>query len=279
LDRGIVLVAQNNGEHDYVEQATALAMSLKKHNNVNVSIITDDYVTPNQREYFDQVLPISWGDMADGKTWKIENRWKVFYQTPYKETIVMDTDMLVMRNIDHLWDFYSNYDLFFTTSPVTYRNEKLTSLYYREIFEKNKLPNIYSALYYFKRTPFSHNFFSFLECVVKDFDSFQELLCPNMKQESLSMDVAIAMAIQVADIEDKVTNKNSDVSTFVHMKPYAQNWRQPRSSWQHTVNSYFTNDLELYVGNYKQEGIFHYTEKDFLDNANIIDKLESSEDE
>jgi alpha-N-acetylglucosamine transferase len=277
LDKGIVILAQNS-ESNYIEQAVALAMSVQKYNDIPVSLITNDEVTDGYKKYFDQIIPIAWGDMADGKEWKVENRWKIFHQTPYKETIVMDTDMLVLNNIDHLWDFYSNYDLFFTSNPITYRNEQITSNFYRKIFVENELPNIYCALYYFKKNEFAHNFFAYLEMVVKEFERFQKILCPKIQQTHVSMDVAIAMTIKLMEIEDQVTNKNSSISKFVHMKPYIQNWNNPRNKWQDLIQTVLTKDFELYVGNYKQTGIFHYTEKDFLENVDFIGRMLRSND-
>lgn len=276
MDKGIVLLAQNNDIHNYVEQAVALAMSVKKFNNVPVSIITNDEVPAEFVKYFDKILPIEWGDMAFNSNWKVENRWKVYHQSPYNETIVMDTDMLVLKNIDNLWKFYSNYDLFFTTNPVTYRNEPITSTYYRQMFIDNNLPNIYSALYYFKKSKTAYNFFTYLELVIKNFDKFQTDLCPKTTQESVSLDVAIAMTVKLLDIEDSVTNYNNNLSTFVHMKPHVQNWHRTRDKWQNSVATYLTESQELYIGNYKQNNIFHYTEKNFLSNNNIIKRLEGA---
>lgn len=273
MSKGIVLLAQNSAD-DYIEQAAVLAASIKYNDGTPVTLITNDNVSKNYKKYFDNILPISWGDMAELSDWKIENRWKVFHQSPYKETIVMDTDMLVLRSLDNLWEFYKNYDLFFTTSPVTYRNETITSNYYREIFVENSLPNIYSALYYFKKTEFTHNFFAYLELVLKNFDKFQEDLCPYKQQQHISLDVAIAMTIKLMGIEDKVTNQKEKISTFVHMKSHVQNWKTPREKWQNVISSTLTNNLDLYVGNYRQTGIFHYTEKDFIDNMHIIQKME-----
>lgn len=279
LDKGIVIVAQNNSNHDYVEQAAVLAMSVKKYNNIPVSIITDDEIPVGYKQCFDKILPIEWGDMASESDWKVENRWKVYHQSPYNETIVMDTDMLVTSNIDHLWDFYKGYDLFFTTKPVTYRGEVITSNYYREFFEENNLPNIYCALYYFKKSNFSHAFFEYLEYVVKYFHRFQRYLCPKSEQDFVSMDVAIALTIKLLDIEDKVTNNTSNVSRFVHMKPHVQNWKKPRDSWQKVVPAHLTNELDLYIGNIRQTDIFHYTEKDFLRNVFAVQKYKESENE
>lgn len=273
MSKGIVLLAQNSAD-DYIEQAAVLAASIKYKDGTPVTLITNDDVSNNYKKYFDNILPIAWGDMAELSDWKVENRWKVFHQSPYKETIVMDTDMLVLRSLDNLWEFYKNYELYFTTSPVTYRNETITSNYYREIFVENSLPNIYSALYYFKKTEFTHNFFAYLEIVLKNFDKFQEDICPYKQQQHVSLDVAIAMTIKLMGIEDKVTNQKENISTFVHMKSHIQNWKTPREKWQNVVSSTLTNDLDLYVGHYRQAGIFHYTEKDFIDNMYILQKME-----
>ena len=57
------------------------------------------------------------------------------------------------------------------------------------------------------------------------------------------------------------------------MKPYAQDWNNVEDAWQNKVGSYMTANLELYVGNYLQDGIFHYASDKFLD-SNIIQKIE-----
>jgi len=276
LDRGIVILAQNSKDN-YIDQAVALAMSVKKNDGTPVTLITNDEVSSNYQKYFDKILPIAWGDMAKDSEWKVDNRWKIFYQSPYKETIVMDSDMLVLESLDNLWNFYDNYDLFFTTNVTTYRNEKVTSNYYRKMFIDNNLPNVYSGLYYFKRCEFSHNFFAYLELIVKHFSEFQEDLCPITKQENLSIDVAMAMTIKLMDIQDKVTNNKSLVSSFVHMKPYVQNWIKCRDSWQNNVAATLTNEFDLYIGNYRQNSIFHYTEKDFIYKNKILEKLGGSD--
>ena len=270
LDKGIVVIAQNNSTHNYVEQAIVLAMSVKKTNNIPVSIMTNDTVPKEYVKFFDKIIPIAWSDMSEDSDWKVENRWKVYHQSPYTETIVMDTDMVVTKNLDNIWQFYKNYDLFFTTTPVTYRNEPITSNYYRKFFEENNLPNIYSALYYFKKTDYSHDFFTYLELVVKNFHKFQRYLCPKSEQEFLSMDVAFAITVKLLDCESEVTNNVNNISRFVHMKPYIQNLKSPRNRWQDSLPYTLTSEGELYVGNQKQNNIFHYTEKDFITNIQAL---------
>ena len=114
MTKGIVLLAQNNETDDYVLQACLLAMSAKVHNKVQISVITNDDVPQEYVDLFDQIIPIPFGDAADDSEWKVENRWKIYHASPYDETIVMDTDMLVLQNIDVWWEFLSNYEIFYT---------------------------------------------------------------------------------------------------------------------------------------------------------------------
>jgi len=53
------------------------------------------------------------------------------------------------------------------------------------------------------------------------------------------------------------------------MKPYIQGWENVSSKWQNRVGSYLTDDLKLKIGNHMQQGIFHYTEKDFVTHDKI----------
>ena len=99
MSNGIVVLAQNLPDVNYVNQAELLAMSLKDTNpKTKISIVTNNEV--EFKQLFDKIIPIPWNDDAEFSKWKIENRWKVYHASPYDETIVMDTDMLVLQNID-----------------------------------------------------------------------------------------------------------------------------------------------------------------------------------
>ena len=59
------------------------------------------------------------------------------------------------------------------------------------------------------------------------------------------------------------------------MKVNNQDWKSRFSDkWQEKVGVYLDKKLNLKIGNYKQNGIFHYTEKDFVTNE-IIETYES----
>ena len=140
MTKGIVVLAQNNETDNYVEQSALLAMSLRYHNNVPISLITNDQVPEEYVNLFDKIIPIPFSDSAKDSAWKIENRWKIYHASPYDETIVMDTDMLVLQNIDVWWNFLSNYEMFFTNKVLTYRGTVANTSYYRKTFIANNLP-------------------------------------------------------------------------------------------------------------------------------------------
>ena len=144
MSNGICLVAQNNSTTDYIRQAYALALSvLAKSPRTNISLITNDEVPNTYKPVFDKIISIPWGDLAQKNEWKIDNRWKVYHVTPYENTLVFDVDMLVLDNISSTWQsFRNNHSLLFTKNVTTYRNELVTSRYYRKTFDANDLPKV-----------------------------------------------------------------------------------------------------------------------------------------
>ena len=94
--KGFVLIAQNS-EYDYVQQACALAMSIQATNEAKICLITNDKVPSRYEKLFDIIKPIPWSDDAKDNAWKVDNRWKLYHASPYDETIVLDTDMLVLQ--------------------------------------------------------------------------------------------------------------------------------------------------------------------------------------
>lgn len=266
MSRGIVVVAQNNYKINYVEQAVVLALSLKLTNpDIPISIVTNNKIPQKDKKLFDKIIEIPWDDLAETSDWKIENRWKVYHATPYDETIIMDTDMIILENINQWWDNFKNYDLLFTTNVLTYRNEIVTNDYYRKTFTANNLPNVYTGIYYFKKSLLAQTFFEQLEIILKNWEEYYNIFLKEEKPKFASLDVCAAIAIEVLDFKHVVTNPKRISPTFVHMKSRVQNWQLASNNWQRTVSAYLDNKCNLKIANNLQNGIFHYTEKDFLE--------------
>jgi len=263
--KGILVLAQNNEKTSYVQQACLLALSLK-HTNLDckISIVTDDSISAKYKNLFDNIIEIPWQDDAQDTEWKIQNRWKLYHCSPYEQTIVMDTDMLVLQDISTWWDFLSNYELFFTTNVYTYRGKRVTGDYYRKAFVNNNLPNLYSGVHYFEKSDFALEFYTWLELVMQNWQKFYEIFIEHDRPTWCSVDVCAAIVTVILNCEDKISNKVVKFPSFTHMKPNIQEWYTNKDKWQDCVGTYFNNNAGLKIGNHQQTGILHYTENDFV---------------
>ena len=210
MNKGFCILAQNNSDVDYVRQAYALAVSIHKFNkDQKVSLITNDKVSKKYQTVFDKIIKIPWTDQAESSHWKIENRWKVYHASPYEYTIVMDADMLVLHDISFWWKSLIKRDLFFVSDIRNYRNEVVTNRYYRKTFDENNLPDLYSAIYYFKKSEAAYEFFNFLELIVTNWELFYGECAPELYQNRCSIDLCCSIASKILDNEKEVTLDNS----------------------------------------------------------------------
>jgi len=274
MSSGFLLLAQNS-EYDYVTQASVCAMSIKANMpDASVSLVTNDTVPDKYQELFDNIIPIPWSeDKQTSDKMSVTERWKLYHSTPYEQTIVLDTDMLVLQDISSWWKFLENYDLFYVSNVLTYRDKTVTSNYYRKTFTSNSLPNLYSGFHYFKKCDFAHDFYKWLELIVNNWELFYGQYAKENYPKTCSMDVSAAIAAKILNCENEITNSSVKYPSFTHMKPYIQEWQYPQARWQNKVGVYLTSDLKLTIGNHLQQGIFHYTEKDFL-TEDIIERYE-----
>lgn len=280
--RGYITIAQNSADVNYLEQAYALALNLKltqsKVSNLTVCVdpATRKLINHKHREVFDHIVDIPWGDHAEGENWKVHNKWKYLYMTPYDETVILDTDMIFPTDVSSWWDILSSRDVWATTQVRTYRGELVTSNYYRRFFEANNLPNVYTAFMYFKKSDLASELFAQTEIIMQHWQRFFYKYMPNGKPDHVSGDVAFALAMQLLGIEHECTRENVDqVPTFVHMKSHVQNINSTSLSddWSESIPTYYQNYRSFKVGNFQQQLPFHYVNK-FWMTAEKIQQLE-----
>lgn len=274
MSKGFLVLAQNTDTVNYVEQAYALALSIKHSQNKekSISIVTNDPIPDYYKTAFDQVISIPWIDTASSKL-KTENRWKLFHVSPYDETIVLDTDMLMLDDISRWWDYCGNYDLKFCSKIVNYKQEPIIKdPYNRKVFISNRLTSPYFALHYFKKSELAYSFYKVLEVVTNNWELFYGKFAPRDYQKWPSMDLSSAIAIELMGLQEQVIDTCSPLS-FTHMKPILQGWTRTTAKWMDSVPYSFNNNGKFLVGNIMQPNLFHYVDKSFL-TPNIIKKLE-----
>jgi hypothetical protein len=271
MNKGHLIFAQNSSIN-YVRQAYALALSIKKFNKINkVCLVTNDAVPLEYIKAFDHIVPIPWGDMSSNSEWKIENRWKLIYASPFKENLVYDSDMILLSSNDHYWYHLDSYDIALTQNVRDYKGNKITSSNnpYRKVFFNNNLPDVYFGLHYFKKNSISFEFYKWLEHIIKNWDLFSQEFTKKSRQKTASLDVASSLAVNFGDF--KIAN---DILSFVHMKPLIQGWEISNiESWTDHIIYDFNQNCVLSMANTIQSGIFHYTDDKFLSN-DIIKFLE-----
>lgn len=267
--KGFLVLAQNSENIDYVKQAYALALSLhKSQSSCLISLVTNDPVPDEYKEVFDKIIPIPGDDQASESVWKVENRWKLYHVTPYDETIVFDSDMLVFRSFDRLWEQLANYDVFFASHVLDFKGNRVTDYVNRKMFTENQLPNLYFGLHYFKKNQPALDFYNTLAFVVANWERVYFDIAPKNKQKWVSMDVSAAIAAKILGIEDQVVHPTIDFN-FVHMKANLQNIDPIPSLWTNVLDYYINGDNQLLVSNMLQDGIFHYVTDTFLTNTII----------
>ena len=274
MSKGMLVLAQHNELVNYPEQAVALAMSLKVTNpNTKISIVTNDTIPKEFQKLFDKIIPIPFGDSAKTSEWKIENRWKLYHASPYDKTIVMDTDMLVLQNIDTWWKFLENYKIFYTSKVYTYRGNIADTSYYRKTFLANKLPNLFSGIHYFEKSDEAQEFYAWLELVVNNWQAYYEIFLEGItRPKHMSMDVCASIVALILDCTKDITNPTVEFPSFTHMKKYCQGWTDSSSNWQDRVGCYISRDCKIKIGNYEQTGVLHYTENDFLEKSPVMER-------
>lgn len=269
MTKGFLVLAQNS-DTDYLRQAYALALSIKatQPNINNISLVTNDRVPEEYKLVFDKIIPIPFGDHAENSTWKVENRWKLYHASPYHETIVFDADVLVLDNIEKVWKFVVDRTLLFSSCVKDYKNRTVTNTTYRKVFVENSLPDLYSGMFYFKKSDSTLEFFKLVEFITYNWERIYHEVTPKSTQKFFSMDVTFAIASKILGIEDQVILANSPFA-FTHMKPALQGWDPVPESYLSQTMVNFNGKKELFINNIKQSGVFHYVEDKFLTNQII----------
>jgi hypothetical protein len=301
-DRGYITIAQRSGETDYLRMAYALALSLKKTqsevSHLTVVVTPGTKVPTKYADVFDEVIEIPWGDDAEYFAWKIHNKWKVYHLSPYKETVLLDADMIFPTDVSHWWDTMELRDVLFTTRPMTYRGTPIVPNAYRQHFIENDLPMVYTAFMYFRWCDMAHELFDTVKVIYKNWHTLytnyqlrrtnDDVLAAmnafrnkdrwgwthffqNFPKDA-SGDLAFAMATKILGIEDATTTDFA-FPTFTHMKTLDQGLSYPDADWRKIFSYSLTREAKLRIGDYQQQYPFHYAEKSWLTD-DIVEKLE-----
>lgn len=256
MSRGYLIIAENTADIDYVGCAFSLAKSIRKcMPNASITLITTD---PIMDPLFDMVHTLPHGDLAPDSKWKLINDWQAYEASPYDETIKLEADMILPRSIEHWWDVLSQRDLVISTTIRNFKGEISTNRFYRRFIDDNKLPDVYNAITYFKKSDRAEIFFHVVRDVFDNWDQYKAILKCN-PQEEATTDWAYAIAAHCLGVENTTLPGFTEMS-MVHMKQHINGLLS--EDWTDSLVYELLPDV-LRVNTYPQRHPFHYHVKSF----------------
>jgi hypothetical protein len=275
MNFGYLIFVAKHETVDYARLAYALALSIKntqREGYDKVAIVIDDPADLDRFEskwVFDHIIPWDQETFWDGRSWMDK-------LTPFEHTVCLDVDMLFLKDYSHWIDYFiENSELYIPNKSYTYRGELVTSDDYRKTFTRNNLPNLYSFFTFFKKdSSIVNEFFTLGRYIIKNPKEFSNLFLNALKPRVVGTDEAFALCAKILGIADDISY-DLEFPRVVHMKPLVQNWPWPADRCSDHIGFYLNRKGQLKIGNYQQNDIVHYVEKDLIttEMINILEEL------
>ena len=266
-DRGFVSTAAGK---QYLDMAYLQALSIKTSQStenkyaVIVDELTRELIEPKHLQVFDTVVTMS-------GIWSFDREWEVRNLTPWKKTVKVDVDILFVNDIGLWWQTFENWKLLFTTTIENYQGSVITDRWHRRLFDHNKLPDVYTALYYFEDSVESAEFFQCCADVSENWNWFAKDFLIKNNNTAPRDDEIFSIAAQIHGIE-RCTLPGAAHPRFVHFKE-PLNYLPPSKPWHEQLHVEF-ND-ELWIGHYPQRLPIHYINESFV-TEELIDYYEQN---
>jgi hypothetical protein len=185
------------------------------------------------------------------------NDWRVFKATPFRETIKLEADMMIVSDISHWWTMFRHRDVVISTGCRNWQDTVSTARNYRQVFDENHLPDVYNAVTYWRLSETSKEFFDLVRDIFLNWQEFRKLI--KLAPETADTDLVYAMATQIMGPE-RVTMPFASYPRIVHMKRHIagtqnNNWTK-ELVWEY-------QDWQLRINTVAQWGAFHFNVKDW----------------
>lgn len=263
--QGFMTFAQNTDTVDYLELAYVQALNIKATQTENKYAVVVDVATRkkvNERHYrvFDYVIDLPMDHNEPTSTRKFANEWQAFRLTPFKETIKLESDLLFTRSIDHWWTAFRLKNVCLSTGCKNYLGLNSTIRKYRELFDANRLPDVYNGLMYFRFSQEAKQFFDAAQYIQMNWQHVRAGL-KQCIEDLPSTDVLYALAAVMVG-EETVTMPSMDFLNFVHLKPAINGVEETVPVTDQLVTEFDRGMIR--INNLNQLQPVHYYEKDFV---------------
>ena len=159
--------------------------------------------------------------------------------------------------VDHWWTLFERRDVVISQGCRDFYDNVSSSRYYRKLFDRNDLPDVYNAITYWRLSKTAQDFFDLVRKIFENWTEFSKLLI--MPDEEPTTDVVYAVAAKIMGPEN-VTLPLGIGPNIVHMKRHivglqSDDWRQ-ELVWERSYPG-------LRINTVAQWGMVHYFHKDW----------------
>lgn len=257
--QGFLTIAANTSETNYLELAYLQALNVKATQRIKsfaiiVDADTNKQIQDRHKKVFDYII-----ESPASTTGPYGLETTAFWLTPFKETVKLESDLILPRSIDHWWNSFRLRDVVLSYGCKDYKQNMSLSRRYRKFFDDNNLPDVYNGLMYFRYSKTAADFFRTAAEIFNNWTAIQNCL-KNCRDDYPTTDAVYAITAEIIGRE-LCTLPSVDFINFVHMKPAINGY--PESEKFSEI--YFTefNQGMIRVNNINQYHPFHYHEKDF----------------
>lgn len=183
MNKGAVLIAHNSGELDYVNMAIASAERIKRHLKLPVTLVTDTKSWEG-KEYtgFDHVIYVEPDEtntriMYQGKelvktVWCNKTRAMMFALSPYKETLLLDSDYVVCS--DQLLKLFGSKQAFLCHNLALDVTDRHYFMGHRT-FGNKMMPMYWATVMYWRKEQDAEEVFKMVEMVQDNYTHYAAL--------------------------------------------------------------------------------------------------------
>tara|TARA_B110000503_G_scaffold129783_1_gene202379 strand:- start:11570 stop:12454 length:885 start_codon:yes stop_codon:yes gene_type:complete len=222
MSKGVLLFARNNAQIDYCKQAYWLAKRVNEYLNLPTTIVTDStpyllHEFPDAEHVFDKIISIVWknedlkenttlsktekhglrtfndGTLVEKKLeFKNETRTLAYNLSPYDETLILDTDVVICNDI--FKECFDNANDF-----LIYRTAyDLAQIDHSNAFERISDTSVdfyWATCVYFKKTPTNKIFFDLLQHIQENWIHYNNIF--QIKSPYYRNDYSFSIAIHI----------------------------------------------------------------------------------
>lgn len=205
MSQGVLLFAKNNAYIDYVKQAMFCAERIKKYLNLPVCLATDDirHLPEDHNLYFDKVIEQAKYSQEkqkkfyDGNNymlaqWYNLSRPDAYDLSPFDETIVMDTDLIISN--DALLECFSSNENFMIARYSKDINTKRKIKSFEKISDKS-INMFWATLFYFKKDDQIKILFDLIKHIRENYNFYR--LTYKITETKFRNDFAFSIAIHI----------------------------------------------------------------------------------